>query len=300
VDVVPSGEGWSSKPFTPTIKDEYLYGRGAQDMKSGLSAFLIAISEVKEFNGTLSILITTDEEGDAHFGTIEALRHLKEIDLMPNYCIVAEPTSEERFGDAIKVGRRGSINGVLKLKGKQGHAAYPEKAINPIHQIAPVLQKVAGVNLDSGDEFFAPSKLVLTDIRSGLEVTNVTPNELKLMFNIRNSTKTSIDDVERYIKEVFDGLDFELKLTQGSYPFRTNRDSKIVKLTQDVFRDVMQIDTKLSTAGGTSDARFFGEFGIDVVEIGVCNDTIHSVDERVKISEVEELTEIFKTILKRF
>jgi succinyl-diaminopimelate desuccinylase len=167
VDVVPAGEGWNSNPFIATEKEGYIYARGAQDMKSGVAAFTQALKEAKDFNGTLSLLLTSDEEGAAKFGTVEVLAYLKEHDLLPDAVVVAEPTCETAFGDAIKVGRRGSINGIIEIIGKQGHAAYPEKAINPVHQIAPVLPKIAGAFLDSGDEYFAPSQIVIPTSAQG-------------------------------------------------------------------------------------------------------------------------------------
>lgn len=300
VDVVPAGHGWETNPFVPVIKEGNIYARGTQDMKSGVAAFVQTCKDVEHFEGTLSVLLTSDEEGDAKYGTVVMLEHLKEIDLLPDYCIVAEPTCETTFGDAIKIGRRGSINGYVTLNGKQGHAAYPEKAINPIHQIAAVLDKIAGIDLDKGDDDFAPSKMVITDIRAGMEVTNVTPGVLKMMFNVRNSTKTTQDEVKRHIAKCFDGLDYSLELTQGSYPFVTTRDSKIVKKLSSSIKNITGIETKLSTAGGTSDARFMGAFGIDVVEFGVINDTIHAPNERTSIKEVEGLYAVFKDTVKHF
>ena len=300
VDVVPAGYGWETNPFVPVIKEGNIYARGTQDMKSGVAAFVQTCKDVEHFEGTLSILLTSDEEGDAKYGTVVMLQHLKEIDFLPDYCIVAEPTCETTFGDAIKIGRRGSINGYLTLNGKQGHAAYPEKAINPVHQIAAVLDKIAGIDLDKGDDDFAPSKMVITDIRAGMEVTNVTPGVLKMMFNVRNSTKTTQEEVRLHIAKCFDGLDYSLELTQGSYPFVTTRDSKIVKKLSSSIKNITGIETKLSTAGGTSDARFMGAFGIDVVEFGVINDTIHAPNERTSIKEVEGLYTVFKDTVKHF
>lgn len=300
VDVVPAGEGWKTNPFTPVIIDGNIYGRGAQDMKSGVAAFVQTCHDTDTFKGRLSILLTSDEEGDGTYGTIIMLEHLKAINLLPDYCIVAEPTCENAFGDAIKIGRRGSINGYLTLRGKQGHAAYPEKAINPVHQISTVLEKIAGIDLDKGDDDFAPSKMVITDIRAGMEVTNVTPGVLKMMFNVRNSTKTTQDEVRAHIAECFKGLDYSLELTQGSYPFVTKRDSKIVEKLSSSIKAVTGITTKFSTAGGTSDARFMGAFGIDVVEFGVINDTIHAPNERTSIEEVEALYDVFKDTVKHF
>jgi len=300
VDVVPAGDGWDTNPFVPVVKEGKVYARGAQDMKSGVAAFVQAVRDTSEFDGTLSLLLTSDEEGDAIYGTDYALRRLKQMHLLPNYCVVAEPTCEAVFGDAIKVGRRGSINGVLELQGLQGHAAYPEKSSNPIHQIAPILSQVAGIDLDNGDDFFAPSKFVITDIRSGMEVTNVTPGKLKMMFNVRNSTKTTKEDVEAFIISKFNNLNYNLKLTQGSYPFITDSNSKIIQSMLHSIKEITNTDAKLSTAGGTSDARFIARYGIDVVEFGVKNDTIHAPNECTSIEEVQKLYEVFVHLIKNF
>ena len=300
VDVVPAGDNWDTNPFVPVIKDGKIYARGTQDMKSGVAAFVQACKDTEEFNGRLSVLLTSDEEGDAKYGTIVMLEHLRQKDLLPDYCIVAEPTCEQTFGDAVKIGRRGSINGYLTIYGKQGHAAYPEKAINPVHQLAPVLSKIAGINLDNGDDDFAPSQMVITDIRGGMEVTNVTPGSLKIMFNVRNSTKITKEDVEQHIEECFGGLDYHLELTQGSYPFVTARNSKVVKKLTQSIKNITAVETRLSTAGGTSDARFMGAFGIDVVEFGVINDTIHAPNECTSIEEVEKLYDVFRDVAAHY
>lgn len=300
VDVVPSGEGWETNPFVPVIKDGNIFARGAQDMKSGVASFVQAMKDTENFEGRLSVLLTSDEEGDAKYGTVVMLEHLKKIGMLPDYCIVAEPTCEKIFGDAIKIGRRGSINGYLTIYGKQGHAAYPEKAVNPVHLVAPLLDKIAGVDLDSGDEDFSPSKIVITDIRGGMEVTNVTPGSLKIMFNVRNSTKTTQEEIRLHFEKIFKDLDYDLEMTQGSYPFVTQRDSKIVKKLSESIVETTGLTPKLSTAGGTSDARFMGAFGIDVVEFGVINDTIHAPNERTSIKEVEGLYQVFKNVIKYF
>jgi succinyl-diaminopimelate desuccinylase len=300
IDVVPAGDGWESDPFTPTIKDDTIYARGTQDMKSGVAAFLYALKHTKNFNGTLSTIITSDEEGDAKFGTIEVLKYLKEKNFLPDFSIVAEPTCEQKFGDAIKIGRRGSINGVLKVFGKQGHAAYPEKSINPIHQIAKILDKVAGINLDNGDEYFAPSKFVITDIRSGMEVTNVTPGELKMMFNVRNNTHTSKEDIENFISKYFRDIKYTLDLNQSAKPFVTKPDSKIVRLLDESIKEETNIKPKHSTAGGTSDARFLAEFGIKAIEFGVINDSIHAPNENTKLKYVVQLSNIFQNTINNF
>lgn len=300
IDVVPPGEGWSVDPFEANINNGIITARGTQDMKSGVASFLYACKNAEFFNGTLSILMTSDEEGEAINGTIKVLEHLKTINFLPNSAIVAEPTCEDIFGDAIKVGRRGSINGYLEIQGKQGHAAYPEKTINPIHQISNVLNNIAGYNLDNGDEYFSPSELIITDIRSGMQVTNVTPNKLNMMFNVRNSTKTTQEDIKYFIQQKCKDFEYTLKLTQGSYPFMTNANTKVVQKMRKSIKDILNINTKNSTAGGTSDARFFGQFKIDTIEFGVINDTIHSINERTSIKEVEDLTKIFENLIKNY
>ena len=300
IDVVPPGDGWDTNPFEPVIKDGKVYARGTQDMKSGLCAFLKACKETNKFSGTLSLILTSDEEGNAKYGTIEVLNYLKKKNFVPDFAIVAEPTCEEVFGDAIKIGRRGSINGILSIKGSQGHAAYPQKSKNPINMIATVLDKFTGHYFDEGDESFAPSQLVVTDIRSGMEVTNVTPSNLKMMFNVRNSTKTTKKDIKQYISSLCKDLDYNLVLTQNSFPFLTNKDSMIVKSLQNAIYDVCKIKTKFSTAGGTSDARLLAQFGVNVVEFGVINDTIHSVNERCGMEEVEKLEKVFLHVVQKF
>jgi len=300
IDVVPPGEGWDVDPFAADIIDGVITARGTQDMKSGDAAFLYACKHATSFDGTLSILMTSDEEGEGTFGTIKMLEHLKQINFIPDFAVVAEPTCEEVFGDAIKVGRRGSINGYINIQGKQGHAAYPEKTINPVHQVSEVLPKIAGYNLDDGDEYFSPSKLIITDIRGGQQVTNVTPDKLDIMFNVRNSTKTKREDVEKYIDVNFKHLNYTLRTTQASFPFVTNKTSKVVCSMENSIQKVLGVKTKQSTAGGTSDARYFGSFNIEAIEFGVINDTIHSIGENTTVKEVEGLTDVFEDLIKNF
>lgn len=320
IDVVPPGEGWASEPFSPTIKEGFLYGRGAQDMKAGVAAFVCAIREfvdclesqslqtaqdssdstLQRFNGILSVLLTSDEDGAAIFGTKYTLECLKERDFLPHFAIVAEPTSVEKFGDMIKVGRRGSINGILRVFGKQGHVAYPKKCVNPVELIAPYLSQIAGYELDKGSAEFEPSKLVITDIRGGLEVVNVTPNDLKIMFNVRNSTQTSLEDLRQYLENLLSKIPHSLELNQSSKPFLTNKQSRIVQRIAKVLESKNGFAPKFSTSGGTSDARYFAEYGVSVVECGVCNDSIHSINERVRLSEVESLQNAFLTLLAQW
>jgi succinyl-diaminopimelate desuccinylase len=250
VDVVPAGEGWNSDPFVATESEGYIYARGAQDMKSGVAAFTQALKEADDFNGTLSILLTSDEEGPAKYGTVEVLAYLKEHNLLPDAVVVAEPTCEAVFGDAIKVGRRGSINGIIEIMGKQGHAAYPEKAINPVHQLAPVLSNIAGAFLDEGDEYFAQSQIVITDIRAGIETTNVSPGKLKMMFNVRNSTRTDQESIRKFIDSQLCGMDYTLGLDQSAYPFVTDADTVIVRTLSDAIQEVCKVSSEKFDGGG--------------------------------------------------
>ncbi|KAA6224678.1 MULTISPECIES: succinyl-diaminopimelate desuccinylase [unclassified Campylobacter] len=300
IDVVSPGDCWNTSPFKPVEKDGFIYARGAQDMKSGLAAFLWAMSNASFNGGRLTAIITSDEEGEAKFGTLKALEFLKEKDLLPDFAIVAEPTCVKELGDSIKIGRRGSINGILRIKGKQGHVAYPEKCINPVHEFAPLLKLLADFNLDGGSAEFAPSKIVITDIRGGLELSNVTPSELKIMFNVRNSSQTSIEDVKNYVEKICESLNFELCLEQSSLPFLTNSQNKIVQILNKSVQKITSVVPELNTKGGTSDARFFAQFGVNVAEFGVCNDRIHAVDERVSIDEFEKLCLIFKDLIENF
>ncbi len=300
VDVVPAGEGWQSDPYCAVEDGLYIYGRGTQDMKSGVAAMVQTLKTTQYFNGTLSLLLTSDEEGDAKYGTVEVLKYLESSEMLPDAVIVAEPTCEKQFGDAMKVGRRGSINGVIEKRGKQGHAAYPEKAINPIHKVAQVLPNLAGVHLDSGDDFFSPSQFVITDIRAGMEVTNVTPGSLKMMFNVRNSTKTDAKSVEAFVHQYFKEMDYTLTLNQSAHPFMTDVNSNVVRTLDKAIAKVCKIEVKHSTAGGTSDARFIAPYGIDVVEFGVVNDRIHAPNERTSVKEVLRLYDVFCEVVRDY
>lgn len=302
VDVVSAGSGWSVAPFSGVQSGDFVYGRGTQDMKGGVAAFVAALgdeSNFRDFKGRISLLLTSDEEGDAIYGTQEMLKNLKARDMLPHYAIVAEPTAEKWVGDTIKIGRRGSINGIVRIKGVQGHVAYPSKCDNPVDKIAPLLPKIAGVELDSGDSHFEPSRIVITDIRGGLEAVNITPSELKLMFNVRNSTKTTKESLRNYLEDVLADVPHELELKASSFAFLTKPDSRVIQIMRDVLQQRGCAPT-LSTGGGTSDAKYFAAFGVDVVECGVCNDRIHAVDERVHVREIEDLVAIFAQVIRAF
>ncbi|WP_295736672.1 succinyl-diaminopimelate desuccinylase [uncultured Helicobacter sp.] len=304
IDVVPTGENWQYEPFSAKEVDGYIYGRGTQDMKGGVSAFVSAICQSLESqsleNCMLSILLTSDEEGEGTYGTKIMLETLQKRSLLPDCCIVAEPTSTHHTGDTIKIGRRGSINGTLIIEGKQGHAAYPQKCLNPIELLGSRLGLLAGVNLDNGNSYFEPSKLVITDIRGGMEVVNVTPQNLKIMFNVRNSPLSDEDSIRNYIEGVLDTLPYTLTLKTSSLPFITESNTELVKSLNAVIETKVGKKAELSTSGGTSDARFFSAFGVKVVELGVPNDRIHAINERVKIDDILVLHDIFIDFLAIF
>lgn len=300
IDVVPAGDGWESDPFVPTLKDGFLYGRGAQDMKGGVASFLCALREIEVEDLTLSVLLTSDEEGDGTYGSCFALQELEKMGLLPQYCIVAEPTSEERVADMIKIGRRGSINGVLKILGKQGHVAYPQRCINPVELLGSRLGEIAGKNLDSGDEFFEPSKIVVSDIRGGMEVCNVTPSELKIMFNVRNSTLTDKQDIQEYFQKILSDIPHTLELKESSKPFMTSKNSILIQTLIASIKECKGYTPALGSTGGTSDARFFAQYGVEVVELGVLNDRIHAKNECVSLEDLQDLVKIFKNFILSF
>lgn len=304
IDVVPAGENWQYEPFSAKEVDGYIYGRGTQDMKGGVSAFVSAICQSLESqsleNCMFSILLTSDEEGDGIYGTKIMLEELQKHSLLPHCCIVAEPTSTHHTGDTIKIGRRGSINGTLIIEGKQGHVAYPQKCLNPIELLGSRLGLLAGVNLDNGNSYFEPSKLVITDIRGGMEVVNVTPQNLKIMFNVRNSPLSNEYSIRNYVEGVLDTLPYTLTLKTSSLPFITQSNTELVKSLNAVIETKVGKKAELSTSGGTSDARFFSAFGVKVVELGVPNDRIHAINERVKIDDILILHDIFIDFLAIF
>lgn len=299
LDVVPPGEGWSSDPFVPLNKEGYIYGRGAQDMKSGVAAMVCALRD-SDFSGTLSLLLTSDEEGDAIYGTRLMLEVLEGKGLLPDVALIGEPTADSASGDTVKIGRRGSINGELEIFGVQGHAAYYDKCVNPIELLGEKLGRIAGYRLDEGDEFFEPSRIVVTNMSAGMGATNVTPSSLKIKFNVRNSKKSGVKEIEEHIKNVLGDIKYSLRLNESSKPFMTDSDSILVQKASAAIKEAVGFDTMLSSSGGTSDARFFGLKGIPCVEIGVQNDRIHAVDERVSVDDLYNLLRIYRGIIDGF
>ncbi|HTR58533.1 MAG TPA: succinyl-diaminopimelate desuccinylase [Casimicrobiaceae bacterium] len=305
-DVVPSGprEAWSSDPFVPTIRDGYLYGRGAADMKSSLAAFVVAIEAFVAAHpkhlGSIALIVTSDEEGPAVDGTVRVTDRLKARGDMLDYCVVGEPTSAERLGDTIKNGRRGTLSGTLRVRGVQGHVAYPHLAKNPIHLVAPAIGELAAMNWDDGNEYFPPTTWQVSNIRAGTGATNVIPGSLDLMFNFRYATASTRESLRERFEAVLrrHGLDYELEWTGSGDPYLTPH-GKLVATVAEAIGKTCGVSPEVSCTGGTSDGRFIAAVCPEVVELGPVNATIHKVDERVAIADLEPLAAVYRGILER-
>lgn len=305
-DVVPTGprERWSSPPFEPTLRDGYLYGRGSADMKSSLAAMVVAterfLSARPRPSGRLAFLITSDEEGPARDGTRAVVEALQREGVRPDYCLVGEPSSASALGDTVRVGRRGSLNGTLTVHGVQGHVAYPDTADNPIHRLAPALAELAATRWDDGNAHFPPTSWQAANIAAGTGASNVIPGELTLQFNFRFCTEQTAAGLQRRVAELLDrhGLDYTLDWSLSGEPFVTVGGA-LTRAVCDAIADVVGRTAELSTSGGTSDGRFIAPTGAEVVELGPCNATIHKVDERVAVDELEPLARMYQGVLER-
>ncbi len=305
-DVVPSGpeDAWDSPPFVPSIRDGRLYGRGSADMKGSIAAMIIAIEAFldggPEFKGSIGLLITSDEEGPSVDGTVRVVEALQARGEKIDYCVVGEPSSSERVGDTVKNGRRGSLGGVLRVHGLQGHVAYPHLARNPIHDAAPALAELAAVDWDAGNDHFPPTSFQVSNIHSGTGATNVIPGALEAVFNFRFSTEQTVAGLQQRTRDILDrhGLDYAIDWTLSGQPFLTPA-GRLVDAVREAIRKVSGFETELSTAGGTSDGRFIAPTGAEVVELGPCNATIHQVNENVATEELEQLVPMYRGILER-
>ncbi len=303
-DVVPPGplEDWASDPFTPTLRDGLLFGRGAADMKSSIAAMVTAcarfLSAQPLHPGSLAFLITSDEEGPSVDGTVKVVEWLEARGEKIDWCLVGEPSCRSRVGDTIKNGRRGSLNADLKVHGLQGHVAYPQLADNPIHRMLPALAELTAVVWDNGNEHFPPTSFQISNIHAGDGTVNVIPGTLELRCNWRFSTESSADGIRARTREILDrhGLRYDLDWHLSGQPFLTPA-GRLVDATRAAVSAVTGIDTELSTTGGTSDGRFIAPAGAQVVELGPVNASIHKVNECVDIGELEQLSVIYENIL---
>ena len=305
-DVVPTGplEKWTNDPFTPTIREGRLYGRGAADMKTSLASFVVATEEFvtahPQHSGSIAFLITSDEEGPGHDGTVILCERLKQDKQNLDYCIVGEPTSVNKLGDMIKNGRRGSLSGKLIVKGVQAHIAYPHLGKNPIHLAAGAIQKLSDMEWDKGNRFFQPTSFQISNIHAGTGANNVIPGELKIDFNFRFSTESTPEQLQAKVEKILqsENLDYEIDWHVGASPFLTS-DGALAKALRTAIEEEVHLETELSTTGGTSDARFISKICKEVVEFGPINATSHKIDECVNIDDIEPLKNIYRSTLEK-
>ncbi|TMH73020.1 MAG: succinyl-diaminopimelate desuccinylase [Betaproteobacteria bacterium] len=305
-DVVPTGpvEKWHSDPFVPTERDGKLFGRGAADMKTSIAAFVVAVegflARHPSPRGSIALLITSDEEGPAVDGTSKVIELLNNRGERIDYCLVGEPTCVSRLGDTIKNGRRGSLSGTLRVRGVQGHVAYPHLAKNPVHLAVRALAELAATEWDRGNEYFPPTTWQISNIHGGTGATNVIPGEVEILFNFRFSTASSPEGLKARVASILDrhGLDYELDWSPFETPYLTPR-GKLVETLSAAIRDVTGATPEVSTTGGTSDGRFVAELCPEVVEFGPVNASIHKLDEHVDLSAIESLREIYQGLLGR-
>lgn len=304
-DVVPTGnlDAWNSDPFLPEIREGKLYGRGSADMKTALAAMVVAterfVKKHPDHKGSIAYLITSDEEGPSINGTVKVIETLEARQEKITWCLVGEPSSTKTLGDIVKNGRRGSLNANLRVKGKQGHVAYPHLAINPIHSAAKAIAELCETEWDQGNEYFPATTFQISNINSGTGATNVVPGNMDLLFNFRYSTEVTADQLKARTLEILDrhSVDYDISWTLSGLPFLTPV-GELVNAAKDAILTVTGTETELSTSGGTSDGRFIAPTGAQVLELGVLNATIHQTNEHVNIAELEPLAEIYEKILE--
>ncbi len=306
VDVVPTGpvEQWSAPPFDAVERDGFLIGRGAADMKGSVAAMVTAAERIARAEpthpGSVAILLTADEEGDALHGTVAVVDALRSRGTRLDYCLVGEPTSAAQFGDTVKNGRRGSLNGVLRVKGIQCHVAYPERGRNPVHDVAPALAELAATQWDAGNEYFGPTTFQISNIHGGTGAPNVVPGTLDVQFNLRFSPQSPAPRLQERVQAVLDrhGVDYDLTWTVSAEPFMTPEGDLVEAVRDAVVRET-GVTPALSTSGGTSDGRFLATIAGQVVEFGPMNDTIHKIDERLAVADLGPLSAIYERVTRR-
>ena len=305
-DVVPPGpeKEWASPPFKPTIKNNKLYGRGTADMKTSLAAFIVGIEEFltenKNHKGSLGLLITSDEEGVAIDGTVKVVEALKNKKEKIDFCIVGEPTCVEKFGDTIKNGRRGSLSAKLKVKGVQGHIAYPELIKNPIHDVAPVIDELVQTIWDEGNEYFPKTSWQISNINAGTGATNVVPGFVEILFNFRYSSENTADMLKSQFEKILNKhqLNYNINWEHSGEPYLTET-GVLVNSLSDAINQVSGIKPIVSTTGGTSDGRFISKICDQVVEFGPINKSIHKINENVNVDDIETLKDIYKLTISK-
>jgi succinyl-diaminopimelate desuccinylase len=304
-DVVPTGprEEWQTDPFNPVIRDGILYGRGAADMKSGLAAMITAterfVTRHPRHQGTVAFLLTSDEEGPSVDGTRRVVEVLESRNEKIDYCVVGEPSSTDKLGDIIKIGRRGSLSGKLTVHGVQGHVAYPHLADNPVHAVAPALAELAARTWDKGNEFFQPTTFQISNISAGTGAPNVIPGDLKARFNIRFSTEQTVEKLQQTITEILNRhkVNYTLDWFVSGLPFFTPPGA-LSKAVVQAIQETVKRTPELSTTGGTSDGRFIAPMGAQVVELGVLNASIHKVNENVRVDDVVTLSTLYERVME--
>ena len=305
-DVVPTGDAgkWRFDPFVPTEDGDLLYGRGAADMKGSIAAMLVAVEDFiaahPDHRGSLGFLITADEEGPSVNGTVKVVETLQEREEHIDYCLVGEPSSSDTVGDVIKNGRRGSLGGLLTVKGVQGHVAYPERALNPVHAFAPVMAALVGMHWDDGDADFPPTSFQISNIRAGTGANNVIPGRLEVEFNFRFGPASSEAGLRAAVEQVLAraGCRYEIDWHLSGEPFVT-RGGALIEAASAACEAVTGAAPQLDTGGGTSDGRFIAPTGAQVVELGLCNPSIHKIDEHAALADLEALTAIYEQLLER-
>jgi succinyl-diaminopimelate desuccinylase len=303
-DVVPSGpsEAWGSPPFEPSLRDGFLYGRGSADMKSGIAAMVVAlesfIPEHPDHKGSIAVLLTSDEEGDAKDGVVKVVEVLQARGDSIDWCLVGEPSSADRLGDVIRVGRRGSLCGILRVLGMQGHVAYPNKADNPIHRFAPALTELTATVWDEGNGFFPPTSFQVSNINGGTGADNVIPGSLEVLFNFRFSTASTEDGLKSKVHAILDkhGLKYELAWRLSGPPFLTTQ-TELLDAVQQALVKVIGQPARPDTSGGTSDGRFIAPTGAQVVELGVLSGSIHKIDEHTPVDDLVTLSQVYRQVL---
>ena len=305
-DVVPTGpvEKWDSPPFEPTEHEGRLYGRGAADMKTSIACFVTAcerfVTEHPDHQGSIALLITSDEEGDALDGTTKVVDVLKARGELIDYCIVGEPTAVDKLGDMLKNGRRGSLSGSLTVKGKQGHIAYPHLAINPVHTFVPALLELTQEVWDEGNEYFPPTSFQISNINGGTGATNVIPGELNVKFNFRFSTESTEEGLKQRVHSILDkhGVQYDLQWSCSGQPFLTQA-GKLTDVAREAIAEICGVEAELSTTGGTSDGRFIKAIAKELIELGPSNATIHQINENVRLEDIPKLSAVYEGMLKR-